>query len=272
MKSKTIVSLITFALAGAASAITFTDVNSSEYWGKTDIPKLTQALDANFSNIETNQSVVALASNKILVGNSSGASAAVTISGDITMTTAGAVTIADSAVEDNDIALASNKILVGNSGGTATAVTVSGDITMTTAGAVTIADVAVADNDIALASNKIIIGNSGGTGEAVTVSGDITTTTAGAFTLASSLKTIVTNGAVRYLNSAALGVFGMASGFVTNGQAYTFDVPFGSGVPVVILDGGTSGLAYATSVTTTGFTAVTGNAETSGFIAIGYKD
>jgi hypothetical protein len=35
-----------------AGAISFTDVNNARYWGKTGIPALTEALDANFALIE----------------------------------------------------------------------------------------------------------------------------------------------------------------------------------------------------------------------------
>jgi len=124
---------------------------------------------------------LAVASNKVIIGNSSGVGAAVTLSGDVLSTTAGALTIQDLAVADNDIALADAKIIVGNTG-TGSAVTVTGDISINNAGAVTIADLAVADNDIALADAKIIVGNTG-TGSAVTVTGDISINNAGAVTI-----------------------------------------------------------------------------------------
>ena len=56
MKKALILSIV--ALSGIAIAATFTDVNSSTYWGKTAIPKLTEALDANFTIIETGSSAV----------------------------------------------------------------------------------------------------------------------------------------------------------------------------------------------------------------------
>ncbi|MFH1602660.1 MAG: hypothetical protein ABIH03_02000, partial [Pseudomonadota bacterium] len=50
---KSISFLIIATLAGVALGQTFTDVNTSQYWGKTGIPKLTEALDANFEELET---------------------------------------------------------------------------------------------------------------------------------------------------------------------------------------------------------------------------
>jgi len=47
-------SLIGFGLA----AQSFTDVNSSTYWGKTGIPALTTALDANFAQVGTTTSPI----------------------------------------------------------------------------------------------------------------------------------------------------------------------------------------------------------------------
>ena len=90
----------------------------------------------------------ALASNKIVIGNSSGVGVAVTLSGDVKSTTSGILTIQDVSVEDNDISLASGKVIVGNSGGTGTAVTVHGDASMSSAGALSVTQL----NSIAVAT------------------------------------------------------------------------------------------------------------------------
>ena len=111
-----------------------------------------------------------LPSTKIWVGNGAGAAAEVSLSGDVTMSNTGAVTIASTAVETGMIAndavnadkLASNavvndsvdssaaieftklenldsaKILVGNSSNKATEVTMSGDVAIANTGATTI--------------------------------------------------------------------------------------------------------------------------------------
>lgn len=51
--------LFTLALiAGCAFGQTFTDVNSANYWGKTDIPKLTAAIDANNALMESTTATV----------------------------------------------------------------------------------------------------------------------------------------------------------------------------------------------------------------------
>jgi hypothetical protein len=39
-------------VAGIVSAVSFTDVNSAQFWGKTGIPAITEAVDANFALIE----------------------------------------------------------------------------------------------------------------------------------------------------------------------------------------------------------------------------
>ncbi len=38
-------------LAGVVSASTFTEINNAQYWGKTSIPKITAAVDANFGSL-----------------------------------------------------------------------------------------------------------------------------------------------------------------------------------------------------------------------------
>jgi len=75
-----------------AGATSFTDVNNAKYWGKTGLPVLTETLDANFALLESGYSNV-LQTGYILVGDATSNAAAVAVSGDVTITTAGAVAI-----------------------------------------------------------------------------------------------------------------------------------------------------------------------------------
>lgn len=91
-------------------------------------------------------SEIALADGKILVGNSSGVAAAVTMSGDVTITNAGVAAIASGIIVNADISasaaidysklatLTSGNVLVGSSGNVATSVALSGDVTVSNAG------------------------------------------------------------------------------------------------------------------------------------------
>jgi len=119
--------------------------------------------------------IEAVASTKIIVGNSSNRPAAVTMSGDATLSNTGALSLAADSVDTNEIAddaveaaqlagnavvnasvspsaaveftkledLDSAKILVGNSSNKAAEVAVSGDVTLANTGAFTIANDAV---------------------------------------------------------------------------------------------------------------------------------
>ena len=109
--------------------------------------------------------IQALSSAQIIVGNSSNRPAAVAVSGDVTISDAGAVTIATDAVEQGMIAdgvidnarvasgaaidhnklaaIPDGQILVGSGATVPTAVAVSGDVTISNTGAVTIANDAV---------------------------------------------------------------------------------------------------------------------------------
>jgi len=77
MKKLALIALI--ATAGLAVAQTFTDVDSNGYWGKTEIPKLTAAIDANNALLEqstvsvTNGQAVTLAAGSYLVTGTGGA-------------------------------------------------------------------------------------------------------------------------------------------------------------------------------------------------------
>lgn len=187
-----------------------------------------QVLCSEFAKIATELgNDQALASGKIIVGNASGVATDVTMSGDATLSNAGALTIAAEAVtlakmadltrgslisgqttDNRPTALdakGSGKILVGD-GTDLASVAVSGDATLASTGALTIAAEAVtvakmadlargsiltgqtADNRPAAldakTSGKILVGN-GTDLVSVAVSGDATLASTGALTIAS---------------------------------------------------------------------------------------
>lgn len=79
-----------------------------------------------------------LAEGKILIGDANGAAAAQTPSGDVTVSTAGVMTIGAKKVLAAMTAIADGKIFIGGEGGAAAEQTLSGDVTMTNAGVTTI--------------------------------------------------------------------------------------------------------------------------------------
>jgi predicted acyltransferase (DUF342 family) len=95
-----------------------------------------------------------------MVGNASSQAVAVAVSGDVTMSNAGAVAIASGAIIDADVnasaaiahtklaAVAPGYVMVGNASSQAVAVAVSGDITMANNGAVAIAAGAIVAADV----------------------------------------------------------------------------------------------------------------------------
>lgn len=121
-----------------------------------DPVQLRDKLNANALDTETRVAAVeatsaggALAAGKVLVGNAIGAAAAVDLSGDVTITTNGTVTIAANAIGNAEIvataAIAHTKlaavlpgyVLVGNASSNAVAVAISGAATLAANGAVT---------------------------------------------------------------------------------------------------------------------------------------
>lgn len=191
-----------------------------------------QVLCSEFAKIATELgNDQALASGKIIVGNASGVATDVTMSGDATLSNAGALTIAAEAVtlakmadlargslisgqtaDNRPTALdakGSGKILVGD-GTDVNSVSVSGDVTLATTGAVTIASEAVTvakmadlargsiitgqtdDRPLALdakTSGQILVG-SGTDIVSVAVSGDATLASTGALTIAAEAVTV----------------------------------------------------------------------------------
>jgi hypothetical protein len=79
------------AVAAFVGAESFTDVNSSQYWGKTGIPALTAAIDANFAMIEDGLSGEPVAATTL------SASGATTLSGSVTVIGGGVTTRWDNA-------------------------------------------------------------------------------------------------------------------------------------------------------------------------------
>jgi hypothetical protein len=125
---------------------------------------------------------IALAEGSILVGNSSGVSAALS-------------------------AKTSGRILVGD-GTTVASVAVTGDITITTAGVVAIGAKKVTAGMTAIADGKILIGGAGGAGAEQTLTGDVTVTNAGVTAIGAGKVTaaMLANGAgVAALLTAGLG-------------------------------------------------------------------
>jgi hypothetical protein len=121
-----------------------------------DPVQLRDKLNANALDTETRVAAVeatsaggALAAGKVLVGDATGAAAAVNLSGDVTVITNGTVTIAANAIGNAEIvataAIAHTKlapvlptyILVGDANSNAVAVAVSGAATIAANGAVT---------------------------------------------------------------------------------------------------------------------------------------
>lgn len=109
--------------------------------------------------------LAAVAPGYLLVGNPASQAVAVAVSGDVSLSSNGAVAITSGAIINTDINAAAgiahtklatvepNYILVGNASSQAVAVAVSGDVTLSTAGAIAIASQVITNTDIAAAAN-----------------------------------------------------------------------------------------------------------------------
>ena len=176
---------------------------------------------------------------QLLVSDAGGAPTAVTISGDVAVSDAGAVTIANSAVETAMIAdenvtwakvedLARGSVLIGGAsdrptevdasssgyvlvgdGTDVNAVAISGDVTIDAAGAITIANNAVETSMISdanvtldklenISSGYVLMGNGSSRPTATAVSGDVAISATGAVTIQSSAveASMIADGAV----------------------------------------------------------------------------
>lgn len=166
----------------------------------------------------------------LIISDETGAPHVIAITGDVTITKDGLVTIANDAVTtakilDKNVTLgkmadlSEGSILIGNSssrpvaisckasgylllgnGTTAVAVTLSGDVTISSSGAVTIANDAITTGKILdeavtlgkianIGAAKIIVGNASGVPTAVSLSGDVTVSNAGVMTIANNAIT-----------------------------------------------------------------------------------
>jgi hypothetical protein len=220
---------------------TIYDVGANKYYVCKAATISTGTLTANAANFQELLTTV-LADGKVIIGNSSGVAAPVSITGDMTITNAGVTTVANAAGNmrvngtlkivgtDDDAApdsiltvaagvvkrsattlfqtsaLTDTKILVGNGSNVATAVNVSGDATIANTGALTVTNAA---------GNMRVVGtlkNVGITDDAapdsiVTVAGGIFKRSATSlFQMASAVKTaIVEEMEVATADSAAVG-------------------------------------------------------------------
>lgn len=145
-----------------------------------------------------------LPNGQILVGNGSNIATAVAVSGDVTITNGGVISINSGVITNDKVAsgtLALNKLVSGtsgqiiitNGGGVPTYVTQTGDVTINSSGVTTIAAAAVttpkiADANVTLAKlvtltpGQIIIGTAGGNAQ-VALTGDATVSEAGVVTV-----------------------------------------------------------------------------------------
>ena len=215
--------------------------------------------DANSSGVLSAKEVT---NTQILIGDGTGFTAAA-LSGDVTMTNAGAVTIANNAVEtamigDEQVTLAklahaaantvlvrdansagdpsfkevtNTQILIGDGTGF-TAAALSGDVTMTNAGAVTIANGAV---ETAMIANDAVTGDK--LANDITIAQDLTVT-----------RDLIVNGTSVTVNTANLNVedpfillksgssnttdsgiiFGGSTGTANSGKAIVWDASYNS--------------------------------------------
>jgi len=149
--------------------MTYTSKNAAQLRAKAGTPA--EILSGELALIDAEiDTIEALASGKIIVGNASGAAADVTMSGDATISNAGVLTIADEAVtvgkmadllrgsiisgqtENNRpaaLAAATEGALLIGDGTDLVSAQMSGDATISSAGVVTIANLAVTEDKIA---------------------------------------------------------------------------------------------------------------------------
>ena len=206
--------------------------------------------DANSSGV---LSAKAVTNTQILIGDGTGFTAAA-LSGDVTMTNEGAVTIGSGVVKTGMIAddavtaaklasnavvnasiasnaaiahsklaaLAATKVLVGNGSNVATEVALSGDVTMNNAGAVTIANNAV-DGD-KLADDIVIAG-------ALTVTGDLlvngTSVTVNTANLNVEDPFILLKSGSSNTSDSGI-IFGGSTGTANTGKALVWDASYNS--------------------------------------------
>jgi len=203
-----------------AGAISFTDVDNAQYWGKTGIPALTKTLDANFALIEAGYSGPVAATTL-------SASGATTLSGSVTVIGGGVTSRWDNAAGLIDATKLGGNIAVARiaealkapgaiggttpAAGTFTGVTVgkasvaSGVVTLagTTSGTATLT---VADDGSTVTVNKPVLAAVNGTVGATTpAAGSFTTVAASGASTLSGAVTVIGGGVTsRWDNAAGL--------------------------------------------------------------------
>jgi hypothetical protein len=147
--------------------------------------------------------LASLAPGQLIVGNGSSVPAAATITGDVTVSSAGDIQLAAGSILNADInssaaiafsklaSLAPGQLVVGNGSSVPTATTVTGDVTVSSAGDIQLAAGVVVNADInssaaiafsklaSLSPGQIIVGNGSSVPAAATVSGDVTLSSSG---------------------------------------------------------------------------------------------
>ncbi|MFA5444707.1 MAG: hypothetical protein WC262_07010 [Bacteroidales bacterium] len=127
---------------------------------------------------------VSLNSGEILLGSSENEAAAVTPSGDVTITNAGVTAIGAKKVKVAQMYSASaGKILVTQASNAVAEKTISGAISMDADGVVTLEESAINPSKLALTDTYIIVGDGSDEGAGVAVSGDATLARTGALTI-----------------------------------------------------------------------------------------
>lgn len=165
---------------------------------------------ATISNGVLEAGDIALASGKVFIGNTSGVSAAQSLSGDATVGTTGVVAIGTGVIIDADIntsaaiavtklALASGKVIVGNTSGVGAAQSLSGAVSIGTTGVAS----------LGLASGKVFIGNTSGVGAEQTLSGDASIGTTGIVAIGSE---VIVNADINTSAAIAASKLALASG------------------------------------------------------------
>ena len=221
--------------------------------------------DANSSG---DLSAKAVADTEILIGDGSGFTAA-SLSGDVTMTNAGAVTIANDAVDADKLANSINTEIAANTAKVTNA-THTGDVTGSTS--LTIADNAVSLAKMAgLARGKFIFGDESGDPAALAAGADGKLLIADAdgdpsWTTVSGDATL-SAGAITIANDAITGAKIHDSAALPNGVTATTQSASDNSTKVattayvdtaVSAGGGGGGVEWETTAKTSGFTAVSG--------------
>ena len=141
-------------------------------------------LETEVESLEAGGEGASLTDGNIWVGDSNGAAAEVTPSGDVTITNAGVTAIGAKKVKAaNMYSAAEGKILVTQASNAVAEKTISGAISMDADGVVTLEDSNINPSKLALTDTHIIVGDGTDEGADVAVSGDATLANTGALTI-----------------------------------------------------------------------------------------